>query len=69
MRQLQVAPPASASDEIENRDANAIYRDDRFSALPDEVIIVSCPLFPSQMSSESEACRKDAGKFVPRFPP
>ncbi|CAN6713604.1 unnamed protein product [Malus baccata var. baccata] len=28
----------SIDDEIENRDANAIYRDDRFSALPDEVI-------------------------------
>ncbi|CAN6713603.1 unnamed protein product [Malus baccata var. baccata] len=46
MKRLQVAPPASASDEIENGDAKAIYRDDRFSALPDEVVHRILPLLP-----------------------
>ncbi|KAM1339863.1 hypothetical protein ACFX2H_038332 [Malus domestica] len=46
MKRLQVAPPASASDEIENGDAKAIYRDDRFSALPDEVVHHILPPLP-----------------------
>ncbi|KAM2169255.1 hypothetical protein ACFX1Q_038589 [Malus domestica] len=58
MKRLQVAPPASASDEIENGDAKAIYRDDRFSALPDEVVHHILPPLPYviRVGSLSKRC-------------